>query len=79
MVTFLVLGLKTGGRAQEPELPKNTLSIEGIVNEGLTIVREKKGVTSYQLFHDVKIWWIMSLIWTRDRNGVPCLKNSIDL
>ena len=31
---------------------------------------EEKGINSFQLIHDGKRWWIFSLMWTNDRNGV---------
>ncbi|MFT4755061.1 MAG: hypothetical protein ACI9GM_000707 [Salibacteraceae bacterium] len=31
---------------------------------------EEKGVNMYQLFHDGQRWWITSLVWTNDRNGI---------
>jgi len=31
---------------------------------------EEKGVNSYQLVHDGKRWWIQTLLWTSNRNGV---------
>ncbi len=35
---------------------------------------EEKGVNSYQLFFDGSRWWITSLIWTSDRNGIQLPK-----
>ncbi|WP_017732931.1 hypothetical protein [Nafulsella turpanensis] len=32
---------------------------------------EEQGINSYQLVHDGKRWWIVSLLWTNNRNGVP--------
>ena len=31
---------------------------------------EERGINSYQLLHDGKRWWITSILWTNDRNGV---------
>ena len=31
---------------------------------------EERGINSYQLIYDGKRWWITSLLWTSDRNGV---------
>lgn len=33
--------------------------------------REEKGINSYQLFYDGKRWWITSILWSSDENGVP--------
>ena len=32
---------------------------------------EEQGINSYQLVHDGTRWWIVSLLWTNNRNGVP--------
>lgn len=31
---------------------------------------EEKGINSYQLIHDGNRWWITSILWTDDTNGV---------
>lgn len=31
---------------------------------------EEKGINSFQLVHDGNRWWIFSILWTNDRNGV---------
>tara|TARA_B110000046_G_C12940591_1_gene375580 strand:- start:118 stop:618 length:501 start_codon:yes stop_codon:yes gene_type:complete len=31
---------------------------------------EEKGVNSFQLINDGKRWWIKSLLWTSDNNGI---------
>ncbi|BDD11858.1 hypothetical protein FUAX_42900 (plasmid) [Fulvitalea axinellae] len=31
---------------------------------------EEKGINSFQLYYDGKRWWITSLLWVSDRNGV---------
>jgi hypothetical protein len=31
---------------------------------------EEKRINSFQLIHDGKRWWIFSIMWTNDRNGV---------
>lgn len=31
---------------------------------------EERGINSYQLIYDGQRWWITSLLWTSDRNGV---------
>lgn len=35
---------------------------------------EEQGINSYQLVHDGKRWWIVSLLWTNNRNGIPLPK-----
>jgi hypothetical protein len=32
--------------------------------------RQEQGINSYQLAFDGKRWWVVSLIWTNNRNGV---------
>lgn len=32
--------------------------------------REEKGINSYQLMHDGKRWWITSILWASDANGI---------
>ena len=33
--------------------------------------KEEKGINSYQLMYDGNRWWITSLIWVSNENGVP--------
>ncbi|MCB9192126.1 MAG: hypothetical protein H6602_10715 [Flavobacteriales bacterium] len=33
--------------------------------------REEKGINSYQLYYDGTRWWITSILWASDENGVP--------
>lgn len=67
-------GYETNGFL-EYELEKTVDEYNGIAQvfqsyyaKGLT---EEKGINSYQLMYDGNRWWITSILWTSNSNGVP--------
>lgn len=75
---FVRMGKKNfakDGSFSETEIKKVIQEYNGIATVFQSYVvrvsdREEKGINSYQLIHDGKRWWISSLLWTNDRNGV---------
>jgi hypothetical protein len=64
----------------EYEISKVVNEYNGIANVFQTFYgkdsenREEKGINSYQLVYFNHRWWIASLLWTGDNNGVKVPK-----